>query len=166
MTRLHYLWIALAVVLADQATKAVVLARFSYDTAIPVIPGLFRLVRVENRGIAFGILSDSSSPWTTAILILVSLAAMVLVGTLLWQNHPSARLAGTGLALILGGAAGNLVDRITRGWVVDFLDFYVGAYHWPAFNVADSAIVVGAATLLWDLLLTRPARCKTVMSDK
>jgi len=129
-------------------------------------PGLFRLVRVENRGIAFGILSDSSSPWTAAILILVSLAAMVLVGTLLWQNHPSARLAGTGRALILRGAAGNLVDRITRGLVVDFLAFYLGAYHWPAFNLADSAIVIGAGTLLWDLLLTRPARCKTVMSDK
>jgi signal peptidase II len=158
MRRLHYLWIAVGVVLADQATKAVVLARFSYDTTIPVIPGLFRLVLVENRGIAFGFLSDSASPWTTAILVVVSLAAMILVGALLWQNHPSARLAGTGLALILGGAAGNVVDRLTRGWVVDFLDFYVGAYHWPAFNLADSAIVVGAAALLWDLLLARAAK--------
>lgn len=158
MKRWTYLWIALAVLLADQLTKAAVVARFSEDTAIPIIPGLFQLVRVENRGIAFGLLADSSSPWAAGILILFSVAAIVLVGALLWQNQPSARLAGTGLALILGGAAGNLADRIARGRVVDFLDFYLGAYHWPAFNVADSAICVGAGMILLDLFAARPAR--------
>lgn len=158
MTRWTYLWITLATLLADQISKAAVVARFSYDTAVPILPGLFRLVRVENRGIAFGLFADATSPWAAGILILFSAAAIALVGALLWQNHPSAKVAGTGLALILGGAAGNLVDRIARGQVVDFLDFYVGSYHWPAFNLADSAICVGAGMILLDLFATRPAR--------
>lgn len=125
---------------------------------VSVIPGLFRLVHVENRGIAFGLFADSSSPVAGWIFVIISMAAMVLIGALLWRNHPSAKLAGTGLALILGGAAGNLVDRLVRGPVVDFLDFYVSGYHWPAFNLADSAISIGAAVLLWDLLAAHPAK--------
>jgi signal peptidase II len=158
MKRITYFWIALAAILADQASKAVVLARFTDDTAIAVIPGFFRLVRVENRGIAFGMLSDSASPWTLLLLILFSLGAIALVGALLWQNHLSSLSAGTGLSLILGGAAGNLIDRVLRGRVVDFLDLYVGSYHWPAFNIADSAICIGAGMVLWDLLAAPRAR--------
>ena len=157
MTRWNYLGIALATIAADQLTKAAVVARFSDEAMVSIIPGLFRLVHVENRGIAFGLFSDSSSPAAGAILALISAAAMVLIAFLLWQQQPSV-LAGLGLALILGGAAGNLVDRIWRGQVVDFLDFYVGSYHWPAFNVADSAICVGAAVLLWELWIAHPAR--------
>jgi signal peptidase II len=157
MKRFSYLWISLVVLLTDQVTKAVVVSRFSYDTTVPIIPGLFHLVRVENPGIAFGMLSNSSSPWAAAALILISTAAIVLLGTLLWRSRSCERLQSTSLALILGGAAGNLVDRIVRGKVVDFLDFYVGSYHWPAFNVADSAIVVGAGLVLLDLLTTRQA---------
>jgi signal peptidase II len=115
-------------------------------------------VRVENRGIAFGMFSEPPSSLTSIILVLVSVAAIGLVSALLWQNPSTAVRAGTGLALILGGAAGNLLDRLVRGHVVDFLDFYVGSYHWPAFNLADSAICVGAAALLWDLLVAQPAR--------
>ena len=92
------------------------------------------------------------------ILAIISAAAILLVSVLLWQNHPSAKMAGTGLALVLGGAAGNLADRLARGRVVDFLDFYIASYHWPAFNIADSAISIGAAVLLWDLLIAHPAR--------
>ena len=159
MRQWNYLWITLLIFAADQASKAHVAARFAYDTVIPVIPGFFRLVRVENRGIAFGMFSDSSSEAASRALILVSAAALILIIALLWQNQPSARLTNIGLALIFGGAAGNLVDRLTRGHVVDFLDFYVGTYHWPAFNIADSAITVGAAVLLWDMLLVRrPAK--------
>lgn len=160
-TRWNYLGIGLATLAADQATKLVVAARFSEETVIPVIPGLFRLVRVENTGIAFGILAGSSSAATGAILILVSLAAIALVGLLLWHNPPAATRTGMALALILGGAAGNLIDRLARGAVIDFLDLYVGSYHWPAFNIADSAITIGAAALLWDLLVARPARSST-----
>jgi signal peptidase II len=112
---------------------------------------------VENRGIAFGMFSDSPSLLTSIILVLVSLAAIGLVGVLLWRNPASAAWSGTGLAMILGGAVGNLLDRMIRGHVVDFLDFYIGSYHWPAFNVADSAICVGAAAMLWDMLVAHPA---------
>ena len=158
MKRWNYIWISLGVVLLDQLTKLAVVAKFSYETSVSIIPGLFRLVRVENRGIAFGMFSDSPSSITSIILVLIAVAAIGLVGVLLWQNPPSAARSGAGLALILGGAAGNLVDRLARGHVVDFLDFYMGSYHWPAFNVADSAICIGAATLLWDLLVAQPAR--------
>jgi len=158
MSRWNYLWISLAMAVADQATKAMVVARFSDDSSVSIIPGFFRLVRVENRGIAFGMFSDSPSPVASVILVLVSVAAIVLVGVLLWQNQPAAIRTGAGLALILGGAAGNLLDRLARGHVVDFLDFYLGSYHWPAFNIADSAISIGAAALLWDLLVAQPAR--------
>ena len=151
MTRQNYFWIPLAVLAADQATKAVVVARFTGDTVVSIIPGLFRLVRVENPGIAFGLFSDSSSPLATAIFIFISLAAIILIGVLLWRNPPAAKLMAVGLALILGGAAGNLVDRLARGRVVDFLDLYVSSYHWPAFNLADSAISIGAVILVLDL---------------
>ena len=146
-----YLLIASAIFLLDQLTKWAVVARFSPDTILPVIPGLFSLVRVENRGIAFGMLARLSSGLAFGLIILVSAAAIGLVWYLLWKAGPSAILAGTALAFILGGAAGNLVDRIIRGRVVDFLDVYVRSYHWPAFNVADSAIVAGAGLLLLDL---------------
>ena len=152
------MWIAFAAFSADQLTKALIVAGFSEESMVQIIPGFFRLVRVENRGIAFGMFSDSASPFAATTLALISGAAIVLVGWLLWQNPPAAKLASTGLELILGGAAGNLLDRLVRGHVIDFLDFYVGGYHWPAFNVADSAICVGTGMLLWDLLAARPAR--------
>ena len=149
---------ASAVLVLDQITKAVILARFSEETMIPVIPGLFRLVRVENRGMAFGLLADSSSGFLFGLLVVLSVAALCLVSFLLWRNPLSPAYSAAGLALILGGAAGNLVDRIARGKVVDFLDFYIGSYHWPAFNVADSAIVIGAGILLLELLgIRRPS---------
>ena len=135
-----YLLIASAVFLLDQITKWAIVTRFSPDTILPVIPGLFSLVRVENRGIVFGMLGRLSSGLAFGLIILVSAAAIGLVWYLLWKVEPSAILAGTALAFILGGATGNLLDRIIRGRVVDFLDVYIRSYHWPAFNVADSAI--------------------------
>ena len=158
MKRWNYFGIALGVVVADQATKAAVVARFTDDAMVTIIPGLFRLVHVENRGIAFGLFSDSSSPLAGTILLLISMAAIVLIGVLLWQHHPAATGTGIGLAVILGGASGNLVDRLLRGQVVDFLDFYIASYHWPAFNIADSAICIGAGLLLLDLISGRQTK--------
>jgi signal peptidase II len=150
-----YLLIASSVFLLDQLTKWAIVDHFSPDAMRPVVPGLFSLVRVENPGIAFGMLGHLSSGAAFGLIILVSAAAIALVCYLLWRADPSALLAGVALALILGGATGNLVDRIIRGRVVDFLDFYFGTYHWPAFNVADSAICVGAALLVLDLFWGR-----------
>ncbi|MBI3894617.1 MAG: signal peptidase II, partial [Acidobacteria bacterium] len=151
LMRLVYLLLASGVLVLDQITKAIILARFSEETIVPVIPGLFQLVRVENRGMAFGLLADSSSGFLFGLLVILSVAALCLVSFLLWKNPLAPGPAATALALILGGASGNLVDRVARGKVVDFLDFYIGSYHWPAFNVADSAIVIGAGFLLLDL---------------
>jgi signal peptidase II len=150
-----YIVAAAAIALADQLTKWVVLERFSPDTVVQVIPGLFSLVRVENRGVAFGLFSGMSSAAGFAIIVAMSVTALGVICYLLWKTAPGARRAGLALALILGGATGNLIDRIIRGRVVDFLDFYVRAYHWPAFNLADSAIVIGAALLLFELFFDR-----------
>ncbi|MBI1956065.1 MAG: signal peptidase II [Acidobacteria bacterium] len=157
-----YLFLASAVLALDQITKTIILARFSEDTMVPVIPGLFRLVRVENRGMAFGLLADSSSGFLFGLLVVLSVAALCLVSFLLWRNPLSPAYSAAGLALILGGAAGNLVDRVARGKVVDFLDFYIGSYHWPAFNLADSAIVIGAGFLLLELLGVRLPKPRAV----
>jgi signal peptidase II len=155
--RLTRFLIAGLVLLLDQATKAVVVERFTAATAIPVIPGLFRLVLVENTGMAFGILDDSGSPLAFWILTLVSAAILGFVAYLLWMNQAPSAVGGYGLAVVLGGAAGNVLDRLARGKVIDFLDFYIGSTHWPAFNVADCAIVVGAALLMIDLMRGRGA---------
>ena len=149
--RLYHLLIALVVFTLDQVTKAVVEANIALYDARSVIPGLFRLTHVKNRGAAFGIFADSPSEGRIAALIFLSVLALSVVVTLLWRNQPDARRMGLGLALILGGAVGNLFDRLVQGSVVDFLDFYFRSYHWPAFNVADSAIVIGAGLLLLDM---------------
>ena len=153
--RLHRFLIAGLILLFDQATKAIVVERFTAQTAIPVIPGLFRLVLVENTGMAFGLLNDSPSPLVFGLLTLVSAVLLGFVAYLLWTSQTPSALGGFGLALILGGAAGNVVDRLARGKVIDFLDFYLGSHHWPAFNIADSGIVIGAALLLLDLMRAR-----------
>ncbi len=155
---LHW-WLAASILFLDQTTKAAVAAWLSPEAQVPVIPGFFRLVYVENPGMAFGLLSDSPSGLVLALLVTFSVATLALLGFLLWRDQSWSPLARTGLALILGGAAGNFVDRIARGAVIDFLDFSLGSYHWPAFNVADSALVVGAAFLLLDLLRAqRPSK--------
>ncbi len=153
MRWLHFV-IAVAVFTADQLSKAVVEAGIPLHEVRPVIPGLFRLTHVKNRGAAFGIFADANSPMKIEALILLSAVALVIVLTLLWRHHPGARRTGVGLALILGGAVGNLFDRLVHGSVVDFLEFFLRGFHWPAFNVADSAIVVGAGLLVLDMLLS------------
>jgi len=162
MRRYHFL-LALFVVCLDRATKWAVAARIPLHDGIQIIPGFFRLTHVENRGAAFGLFADSTSGWTVAVLVLFSLIALVIVVALLWRNSHSMNVTGIGLALILGGALGNLWDRLLTGRVVDFLLFYVGEYQWPAFNVADSAIVVGAGLLVFEILFSKtPAREKPV----
>jgi len=156
--RMRRFLIAGLVLLLDQATKVIIVERFTAATAIAVIPGLFRLVLVENTGMAFGLLDDSPSPLVFVVLTLVSAAILGFVIYLIWTSQFPSAVGGYGLAVILGGAAGNVLDRLVRGKVIDFLDFYVGSTHWPAFNVADTAIVVGAALLMVDLMRGRKGR--------
>ena len=154
MRRYHFL-MALLVLVLDQGAKWLVRDRMTLHETIPVIPGLFRLTHVQNRGAAFGLFSDSPSEWKIGLLVLFSVAALLVVSRLLWKNSHSLTATGLALALILGGAVGNLSDRLREGFVVDYLDFYLGSHHWPAFNVADSAIVVGAVILIAEILVTR-----------
>lgn len=142
-------WFVLAavVVAADQAAKAVVLGRFSAGEGMVMTP-YFNLVLVYNKGAAFSFLSDAPG-WQTPLLVGFALVAIGVVAYLLVRS-PGRLLLSIGLALILGGALGNVIDRLRFGQVVDFLDFHAGGYHWPAFNVADSAITVGAALLILD----------------
>jgi signal peptidase II len=139
--------LAAAVVLADQVTKAMVLGRFALGERLEVM-SFFNMVLVYNKGAAFSFLSDAPG-WQTPLLIVFAVVAIGIVGTLLVRS-PGRRLLCAGLALILGGALGNLIDRFRFGQVVDFLDFHAAGWHWPAFNVADSAITVGAALLIFE----------------
>lgn len=140
----------------DRLTKWIIESRVSFTDTYKVIPGFFDIVNSQNRGVAFGILNDSTSEWRTTLLVLASIAAVLVVSVVLWRAERLHRLLLWGLALILGGAAGNVFDRMVWGRVTDFLLFYIGQYQWPAFNVADSAIVIGSGLLLLDQF--RPRR--------
>jgi signal peptidase II len=147
-------WYALAAAVAalDYATKTAVMAAFLPGEIRPVAP-FFNLVLVFNTGAAFSFLAAGSG-WQTLLFAGIASIASVVIGVLLWRN-PGKRLFCAGLAPILGGALGNLHDRLAYGRVVDFLDFHAAGWHWPAFNVADSAITVGAALLILESFLHR-----------
>lgn len=142
-----------AVFLLDRLTKWMIEAHVSFLDTIRVIPGFFDIVHTENRGVAFSLFNDSTSEWRTVLLVLFSLVAVAVVGGFIQLRAKRMdRVSVAGFALILGGAAGNVFDRIVWGRVTDFLDFSIGGYHWPAFNLADSALVIGCGLLLLEAL--------------
>ena len=145
-------WVALAaaIVLIDQLTKIAIERAFDYGDVHPVT-GFFNLVLTYNRGAAFSFLA-SASGWQKHFLTVIGIGASLFILYLL-ARHGSQKLFSLALAMILGGAIGNVIDRLAYGHVIDFLDFHVGGWHWPAFNVADSAIVGGAILLVVDELL-------------
>ncbi len=147
---------ALVVIVLDQLTKAMVLERMQLHQSIPVVDGLFAFTYVRNTGAAFGILAGQLAGFRVPILLAVAALALLV---LLWfvRTIPAERrgvIAACGG--VLGGAIGNMIDRATYGEVIDFLDVYVGAYHWPAFNVADAAITIGVMVLCFDALRSAP----------
>ena len=146
-------WLVLSalVVVLDRITKLAVMRTFSLHESIDVTP-FFNMVFVYNRGAAFSFLSDAGG-WQRELFIVIALAASVWIAWLL-RKHPSQRLFCLSLSLILGGALGNVIDRVLYGAVVDFLDFHAFGWHWPAFNVADMAISCGAVLLVWDAVKT------------
>ena len=146
------LLIALAVLLLDRITKWAIAQTIPLEDAVNIIPGFFRLTHLENTGAAFSLFADSSSPFRTTLLIPFSVAALAVVSVLLWKDRSVFHSGTLALSLIMGGAVGNLWDRVSDGKVTDFLDFYIGAHHWPPFNVADSAIVIGALLLFLRML--------------
>jgi signal peptidase II len=153
--RAIHFFIALIVLLLDRWTKHLVSVHIPLYTHIQILPGFFRLTHTENTGAAFSLFADSPAHWKTGMLIAFSLVALVIVFALLWTNTRPLASAGIGLSLILGGALGNLWDRLASGRVVDFLLLYVRQYQWPVFNLADSAIVVGAGLLVIELLFSK-----------
>lgn len=149
------LLIAGAVVLLDQLTKAVILSELPLYRTIPVIPGLFNITHIHNPGGAFGFLAEQS-PWVRKTVFLFMSSVAVVMVLYFYHNTPKTHSwLAAGLALIFGGAVGNLIDRFRFGKVVDFLDFYLGNSHWPAFNVADSAITVGVSIFLIHLVFNK-----------
>lgn len=144
-------WYALALllVLLDQLSKYWVSASFAYGE-VRAVTGFFNLVLTHNQGAAFSFLATAGG-WQRGLFIVIALVAIVVIAVLL-ARHAAEKLFCFALALILGGAIGNVIDRIALGYVVDFLDFYVAGWHWPAFNLADSAITVGAVLLVADSL--------------
>ena len=156
----HFL-LALFVVLLDRWTKRLVAAHVAMYTPIQIIPGFFRITHTENTGAAFSLFADSPSHWKTAMLISFSVIAMIVVSVLLWKQARALTMTGIALSLILGGAVGNLWDRVASGRVVDFLLFYVKSYQWPVFNLADSAIVIGASLLVLEIIFGQPKTTST-----
>lgn len=144
----HWLWLSAAVMLLDQITKRLVEKHLDWYDVWPMVPG-FNLVHMRNTGAAFSILSDAPP------IFFILLGVAVSVGILWWlRKNPSGQtVLVVGLSLILGGALGNVIDRATRGYVVDFLDFYAFGWHYPSFNVADIAITIGAGLLILDMVL-------------
>ena len=157
--RLRTAAIAAAVVVIDRITKGYIRSAYTSYDVTPVIPRFFNIVHTENPGAAFGIFADSPSAWSSMLLVAVSLVVMAVIGVMLWKPRPTAMqapgLVSVGLALVFGGAFGNVWDRLFRGTVTDFLQVFFGSYEFPSFNAADSAITVGAALLLIDLWRTR-----------
>jgi signal peptidase II len=150
--RLGLAMLSLAVLVADQASKYAV-EKFTVPGSLRVVvPGALNLVHTNNPGVAFGLLADSASPMLPPMLVLFSAGVIGLLVWLLVTNRAGGALGQTGLALILGGAVGNVLDRVVRRSVTDFIDFHLGSHHWYTFNVADSAIVAGAALVVLELL--------------
>ncbi len=144
--------IVLAALATDQASKFAVEKFTPVGSQRVLVPGVLNLVHTTNPGVAFGLFAESSSPWLSPVLILFSVGVIGFLVWLLTTGRAGGRLGEIGIALILGGAAGNVLDRVLRRSVTDFIDFHVGAHHWYTFNVADSAIVVGAALVILELL--------------
>ncbi len=150
--RTVYVVIAALVVAFDQLTKMLVDRFMSLHESHLLVDGLLRLTYVQNRGAAFGILSDADLPYQSLLFAVVSLAALGAIAAYAWRLPARSRLPQTALALIMGGALGNLLDRARLGYVIDFVDAFWGVHHWPAFNVADSAISIGVVLLVIDIL--------------
>jgi signal peptidase II len=146
------IWLPALIVALDQLTKALVRSRLPLHSSVTVVPGFLDFTHVRNTGAAFGILNAADFPFKTAIVALIATAALVGVGLYAANLAHHQLVARIGLALIIGGACGNLLDRVATGSVVDFVDVYWRAYHFWAFNVADSAITVGVTIMILDML--------------
>ncbi|HXO18340.1 MAG TPA: signal peptidase II [Thermoanaerobaculia bacterium] len=150
--KLRYLFASLAVLVLDQWTKWLVEIHLPDHVAEPLIPGLLSLTHVRNTGVAFGLFAAQGMTGGSWLLTLLGIAALTAVGVYFWFTPSRDRVLLVALALVVGGAVGNLIDRVVAGAVTDFIDVYWGGHHWPAFNVADSAISIGIVLMAIDSL--------------
>jgi signal peptidase II len=146
------LWVSAFIVVFDQITKALIRSRLALHDSVNVVPGFLDITHVRNTGAAFGILNSVEFQYKAGVMVMVAIVALVAVGIYAMTLPREQRIARYGLALILGGAVGNLIDRASAGYVVDFVDVYWRGIHFWAFNVADSAITVGVVLMLLDVV--------------
>lgn len=151
-----YVLIMIALVALDQATKQLIARTVDLYESVTVIPGLFNLTRVHNKGAIFGTFSQSNNQLVFLLLTAASFVALALVITFFFKTPPGDKLMKVALTMIAAGALGNQFDRLIRGHVIDFLDFYIGKAHWPFFNAADSCITIGACLMLIILFRRKP----------
>lgn len=157
--RKFYFLFILILLAADQLTKAIVAQKIPFLNSKSIIPGFFNLTHIRNRGAIFGFFSQSGSQFLYVILTLASLAALAFVVFYFFKIPTSERLTIISLSLILAGALGNMIDRIFRGYVIDFMDFYVKKWHWPSFNIADASITIGAIFIIFIFFFRRGPKC-------
>ncbi len=150
--------VSVAVLALDQVTKYLVDTKMLLHESVPVINGLFSITYIKNPGAAFGFLSGAHPLFRTVFFVGITVAAVLLIFYYIKKNTAEESLLTMSLSLIMGGAVGNLIDRVRFGEVIDFLDVYIGPHHWPAFNVSDSAISIGAVLLLLEMLRRRKER--------
>jgi signal peptidase II len=143
----------------DQVSKALIAENIPVNSSREIVPHFFHLVHIRNKGAIFGFFSQSGNTWVFILLTLASFAALGLVIFYFFKTPPREKLLNLSLSFILAGALGNLIDRILRGSVIDFLDFSVRGWHWPSFNVADSCITVGALLLVFIFIFKRSSAC-------
>ena len=148
----RWLWLALATLAADRGSKFAIERLTAEGFRRPLVPDFADLVHSVNAGIAFGLFSETASKWISFLLILSSAAVILLLVWLLFAGRAGRAESQAGIALIAGGAAGNLLDRLLHSGVTDFLELRAGSFRWPAFNLADSAITIGAALIIFELL--------------
>lgn len=157
--RIFYFLFILILLAADQLTKAIVAQKITFLNSKSIIPGFFNLTHIRNRGAIFGFFSQSESQFLYIILTLASLAAFAFVVFYFFKTPPSERLMIISLSLILAGALGNMIDRIFRGYVIDFMDFHIKKWHWPSFNIADASITVGAVFIIFIFFFRKRLKC-------
>jgi len=160
---LRWFGLIIALTVCDQLSKLVIVREFDLHESVSIVPGFFNLVYVQNKGAAFGLFSAMTSPLREIVLFGTSALALCVVFTFLGSAIGERLLGKVALAFVCGGAIGNFIDRTRLGYVIDFLDFYAGTYHWPAFNLADSFIVLGVVTLV---LLRTPHKDEVQSRDE
>lgn len=157
--RFFYFLFILFTLILDQVSKLFIIRNLPLSSSLNIFPGFFNLTHIHNRGAIFGFLSQSRSQVVYYLLMLASLVALSLVIYYFFKTPHEEKFLEISLSLILAGALGNLIDRIFRGYVIDFLDFYVRKWHWPSFNVADASVSIGAVFLIFILLFKRRSKC-------